>query len=375
MAPGMGRGLGSAALAATGVIGIVVALGACSSETIVRSTPPPEEDAAAPPDAGPTETDAADAAPPRDPTPADIRFSARAALPAGELLVVNDWRGDPNALYAMKPDGTARTAIFGASRVWSFGVSRDRKKIAFACEDPFAEARYGIKISDAIQHTWVYDVTTQQVSLLSKGNINDECHAFGPGDKDLWVCRRYDFTTEGRFKGWRLGKTELASGAFAFVTPEETSTVYRLDANVTPDGAELVSTRLEVSGGATQKYTIERRVLATGAVSTVRQDAGRVRLSPDGKSIVYTDYADARKLYVAPLDGLTPPVKILDKAGSDPAFSPDGARVAVLVDDRAENCSHVEIVKTDGSEAAAPVRVHDCARAKDFITSLAWIAP
>ena len=39
----------------------------------------------------------------------------------------------------------------------------------------------------------------------------------------------------------------VATGAFSFVTPEETGIVYRLDPNVTPDGQSLVSTRLEIA--------------------------------------------------------------------------------------------------------------------------------
>ncbi len=370
--------LGGAALAAVfASLSLAFAEGACSSDA-ATATPKATEDAgdASTADTGSTEDAGTDAStPPPDPTSSDIAFKARAALPAGELLVFDDWSKDPNGLYVSKPDGSAQTLIFEAKRVWSFGVSHDRKTIAFACEDPFAGRGCGFRFSDAFQNRWVYDVAGWRATLLSKGNVNDECHMFGPGDKELFVCRRYDFTKDGKFKGWRLAKTDLASGSFSFLTPEETTITYRLDPNVTPDGQSMISTRLVVTPPSSQTYAIEKRSPISGTASVLLADAGRVRLSPDGTKMVFTNYADARKLYVKAVDGASPAVKVLDAEASRPVFSPDGLRVAYLVDDKTANCQHIEIVKADGSDAASPTRVHDCATAKDFITALAWIAP
>src|SRR4051812_44008544 len=83
-----------------------------------------------------------------------------------------------------------------------------------------------------------------------------------------------------------------ASGAFTFVTPEETTILYRLDPNVTPDGQSLVSTKLEISG-STQTYTIERRTPISAAPTVLLANAGRLQLSPDGTKMVFTNYADA----------------------------------------------------------------------------------
>ncbi len=91
------------------------------------------------------------------------------------------------------------------------------------------------------------------------------------------------------------------------------------------------------------------------------------------ETMAYVDYAAGRAVMVARVDGAGTPVKITNAEGSRLTFSPDGAQVAYLADDKAANCQHIDVVAADGSTAATPMRVHDCAKAKDFITQLAWI--
>ncbi|MBW2457078.1 MAG: hypothetical protein JRI68_21360, partial [Deltaproteobacteria bacterium] len=53
--------------------------------------------------------------------------------------------------------------------------------------------------------------------------------------------------------------------------------------------------------------------------------------------------------------------------------SPDGSQVAYLQRDDGNNCSHIDVVAADGSEADTPTRVRDCAQSGEFITQVDWI--
>jgi hypothetical protein len=346
-------------------------LAACSSNPTT-----PTDDAGA--DAPPTKRDAgsdADAGPLPDPTPMDIGFEAVSPLGTGDWLLFNDWDAQPNTLSAMKPDGSGTTVLFKVNRVWSFGVSHDAKTIAFSCADPFQEQRYGITIGDAIQHTWLYEafgLSAKTPTLLASGNINDECHSFGPGDTELWVCRRYDFDAQGAYKGWRIARIDLATKAPTWVTPEEKP--FALSPQITPGGAQMLWTKLVITPPSTQTYSIEKMALPSGTPQTLKATAGRAALSPDGTRYAYTDYATtARDLWVAPVAGGGAPVQVTKAKASHPAWSPDGTEIAYLIDDGVANCQHVDVVKADGSEAMAPRRVRDCTKNKGFLTQLAWV--
>lgn len=332
-----------------------------------------DQSSPAAPDGGDSDAAGEGGGPAPTPDATSIEFAAKSKLPAGDSIVFNDWNSQPNAVWAVRPDGTGATEIFRARRVWSMGVSRSGAAIAFSSEDPFAQARYGITISDAIQQTWIYDDASQKVRFSGVGNVNDECHHFAPGDAALWVCRRYDFASSGANKGWRLGRMDPTTFAFTFETPEEAAGKYVLGPQVTPDGKTLYYFRLEVTPPNAQTYTILKRALPSGTPEVVRDKAGRLALSPDGQTMAYVDYAAGRAVMVARVDGAGTPVKITNAEGSRLTFSPDGAQVAYLADDKAANCQHIDVVAADGSTAATPMRVHDCAKAKDFITQLAWI--
>ena len=104
----------------------------------------------------------------------------------------------------------------------------------------------------------------------------------------------------------------------------------------------------------------------------MRSDASGNTLSPDGTHYAYADWSDNFKLYVSSLDGSSV-VKVADNAGTNLVFSPDGSELAYLRDDSTANCSHVEIVHTDGSDASSPTRIRDCQKTNEMITELAWI--
>jgi hypothetical protein len=293
-------------------------------------------------------------------------------LPAGEQLLFNDWTASPNAVYSIKPDGTGETEVFRVFRVWSMGVAHGANKIAFSSADPKQEERYGLAIGDAIQHTWVYDVATQTIAPLSRGNLNDECHTFSPDDKTLYVCRRYDFAIDGEYvvnKGWRITAIDLTSAASTFLSPL-VDREFHLGPQPSADGKELFYsiTKLE---GTKQTYRIVKTGLPAGGDATlVRADAARPSLSPDGTKYAYSNPLQKGALYVSDLASTTS-VKIASAAGTEVRWSPDGTRIAYLVHDAALNCSHIEIVKADGSQADSPTRIYTCST--KFLSELAWI--
>ncbi|MFO0666277.1 MAG: hypothetical protein U0174_20145 [Polyangiaceae bacterium] len=300
-------------------------------------------------------------------TKEEIEFVPKAALPSGESILANSW-GDPDAVFAMRPDGSDIADVFQARRVWSFGATRDGSQIAFSSEDPKTEAHYGITTTDSIQNTWLYDLGTKAITFLGPGNVNDECHAFSPDKKVLWVCRRYDFQTDNTFSGWRIGKFDLASGAFSFVTSEDDR--FALHPNLLSDGKTLLHGYIDVSVPTKPAYSIVKRSPETGPMTEVRPKAGRPSVSPDGSKYVFTDYANGGRLALANTDGSGSVTEVATQGG-DPAWSPDGKKLAITVDDKPNNCQHVDIVGID--PVAAPVRIFDCAQKKRFITNLAWV--
>jgi hypothetical protein len=308
------------------------------------------------------------------PTPADIQFQALAPLPSGELFVFNDWNVNPNTVSAVTVDGATTTKVFEAFRVWSMGVSHSAGTIAFACGDPQQLQHYGTDIGDSIQHTWLYDVATEGATLLTDGNVNDECHTFGPGDATLYLCRRYDFTNCGNNKGYRVGEVDLGSKMFSFLTPDDPSNM-TLDPAPTPDQTTLLFTivRLLPNG---QEDDIEQQPLSggmlTGMPADLRKNASNAVISPDGTRYAYLDYTDGGRLWVSNLDG-TGAVRVAPERGDSVSWSPDGTRVAYLGTDLALNCQHIEITMADGSTAATPTKIRDCGMTGEYITTLAWI--
>ncbi len=301
------------------------------------------------------------------PTPADIQFTVKNPLPAGESLVFNDWTPAPNVMSALSTDGKTVTPLFAAYRLWTFGVSHDAETIAFSCGDPEQEKHYGLTIGDSIQHTWAYDSNTGTASLLADGNVNDECHVFGPGDAQLFLCRRYDFTACGLNQGYRVGKIDLSSKAFTFLTPADDN-VYSLHGAPLADGSAMLFEDITLAG-ANAGRSIWKQGLPSGTATMVKASAGSPVISPDGARYAFTDYTDAASLHVVALDG-TGDVRLSD-GGDSATWSPDGTKIAYLVQDDTESCSHIDVVPADGS--AQPTRLRDCTTTTEFITELHWV--
>lgn len=305
------------------------------------------------------------------PTAADIQFHAVSPVPQGESILFNEWATSPNHVTALSVDGVTATRIFEAYRVWSMGASRTSGAIAFACGDPDQEKHYGLTLGDAIQHTWLYDVAAETATLLADGNLSDECHAFGPGDATLYVCRRANYSLCDDYDPYRVAAIDLATKAATYLTPADSPNM-ALHPQPLPDGKSLLFEQITVTPQAIQ-HDIESLPLPPGAPTTLRQAATNPMISPDGARYVFLDTNDQNQLWVSNLDG-TQPVRISRHHGTSITWSPDGARVAFLYYDPMDGCSSIEIVAADGSTVDAPLRVRDCATTGEFITQIAWIA-
>lgn len=303
-----------------------------------------------------------------EPEPADIGFQPVNAVPSGEQLVFNDWNTQPNAVYSIKPDGSAETKLFEAYRVWSMGVTKV-SKIAFACGDPLQKEHYGVEIGDAVQHTWVYDVAAQSAAVLAWGNINDECHGWNAKNDAMTVCRRRDFMPDGSNKTYRIGRL-ATSGAFEWLGLGEdpSPTTMELHPQLSADESTLYYTLIQVSGGKQQR-SIMKKTLPGGAPATLRANASSGVLSPDGSRLLFADTTQQSALFSMKLDG-SDLIKVASRNGTNATWSPDGSKVAYLWGETM-GCNHIEVVLADGTQADAPVRIRDCGSA--FVTDLAWV--
>ncbi len=302
------------------------------------------------------------------PTPTDVDFVQGAPLLEGEQILFNDWSPQPNELLTMRPDGADETVILQAYRVWSFGVSGSLQKIAFAAGDPDQVANYGVTLGDAIQPTFVYDLECGTVGALTWGNLNDECHTFGADDRYVYLCRRSDFDDMGG-SAYRLGRVEVATGTFEWLSPEEAAT-HRLSPQPTADQTELFLYRILVPGGG----AIVRAPVLGGAEIVVRDRAGYPRLSPDGSRLLAADFDQGGALVSLDTAGGAPVLVAAGESLTTAVWSPDGSRVAFLRWDDVGSCSHVETAAADGSEAQATTRIHDCVASGRFVTELSWVA-
>lgn len=321
------------------------------------------------PDAGPV-VDAG-------PGPADeIGFASRNALTSGSWLLANDWASEPNVAFVIPTADLAapRRELFGVNRVWSLGATADGATIWFSAFDAGQEARFGLTFGDSIQNTFAYDAATQTVRAVAPGgwaNVNDECHAPSPDGASLYVCRRYDFTAEGGFSGWRLGRFALATGGFEFVRPDAGGGPFELVPQPLPGGTRLVF-ELRARPPATGA-SLHVRDLAAGTEQMIRANASRPLLAPDGHHLLFRD-TTTRTYQVMDLDQPgAAPVEVsptLDPGSA--AWSPDGQAIVYAVYDAANTCDHLERVTFAGTWAA-PARVRDCTVTGEFITRLAWL--
>lgn len=302
------------------------------------------------------------------PDAADVFFAAVTPLPAGESIVFNDWNESPNPVLAMRPDGSDETTVFVAYRIWSMGISADTGTIAFSAGDPEQEAHFGITLGDAIQPTFLYDVASETAENLSYGNINDECLTFSADGSHLYTCRRYDFTDAPSSKGYRLGRIDIASKAFEFITPEDAS-VLTLTPQPSADESLLYYGLVPVPGDRSVVST----PLPAREPTEIKADASYPLLSPDKTRLLMTDYTQSGSLISTDLNGGDVVTVALGEGLSTAAWSPDGSQVVFLRDDDNAPCAHVEIAAADGSEAASTNRIHDCVESGRFITELQWV--
>lgn len=327
------------------------------------------DDGGATPDAGP----APDAM--EDPLD-DIGFEAMQDLPSGSWLLLNEWASSPNFAFVLPTDdlGTStRRVLFTVNRVWSMGAAADGSAIYFSAWDPRQQERYGITIGDAIQNSYVYQPATREVRTLAWGSINDECQEPSPDGAYLYLCRRYDWTPEGAYLGWRIGRLELATGDFEFLRPDAPGGPFELNPVPLPGGTTVLfeeRARPPLTGA-----TLRTIDLASGAEEQVRVQAGRPQLAPDGHRVLFEDATDQFRLKILDLDAPAAPLEVVSPTIDigDAAWSPDGATIVYTVYDAANACDHLEVVADEGAAWSAPTRVRDCTSTGEFVTDISWI--
>lgn len=308
--------------------------------------------------------------PPFEPGPDDVMFEALGPVPEGESILFNDWNPIPNELNAIAPDGTGETNILRVYRIWSMAVSADVSTIAMSTGDPDQEEHYGITIGDAIQPTFIYDVATQEADNLTFGNINDECHRFGASGDTLYLCRRYDFDAEGASNGYRIGKVDIATKAFEWLTEEEDD-FFTLHPEPNDDETSLYFTRIPVPTG--DRTIVSSPLPDLGQETLVRSKAGTALLSKGGTRLLFQDYSQMGSLVALDLE-TDETVLIAQGPGvSTGRWSPDGANIVYLRDDETQPCSHIHVAPSDGSQPEG-TRIHDCVESGRFITELEWVS-
>ncbi len=315
------------------------------------------------------------------PSPIDeIGFVAGDPLPAGTWLLANEWAGTPNQVFALDPadlGGVART-VFRSTRVWSMAAPPDGRAVVFSSNDPLQAERFGVTIGDAIQNSFWFDSRERTVRLLAPAgsgwaNVNDEAFRVAPDGAHVYLSRRYDFTAEGAFQGWRLGRLGVADGGFEFLRPDVPGGPFELRPQQVP-GTREVLFELRARPPATGS-TLHVRHLDTGAERLVRDGSGRPNLGPDGRRVLFADRTDQQRLKTFDLQAPgDPAVPVSPTAGAgDAAWSPDGETIVYTVFDSARSCDHLERVVWTGAAWSAPERVRDCAQTGEFITNLAWV--
>ena len=315
------------------------------------------------------------------PGPADdIGLQAGPPLGSGQWLLANRWSPAPDAVFALDPadlGGPART-VLTANRVWSMGASADGRTILFSSHDPMRETQFGLTLLDSIQNSFAFDTAARTVALLAPAgsawaNVNDECLQPSADGAYVYLCRRYDFTAQGSFLGWRLGRIRVADGSFEFLRPDVPGGPFELTVQELPGATHvLFELRARPPETGSSLYT---RELSTGTEVVVRANARRPILAPDGHRVLFADATDQSRLKTFDLQAPgDPAVPVSTTAGAgDAAWSPDGQTIVYSVFDQAKSCDHLERVTWSGTAWSAPARVRDCAQTGEVITSLAWV--
>jgi len=302
--------------------------------------------------------------------PEDIGFAEIASPASGSWIYFGVW-GSPDSLEMISPDGAETATRFTVDRLWSFGVAHDGVTIAFSSADPYQEEHWCLTLGDAVQHTWLFESSSQPEQITS-GPVNDECHLFSPDDSALYMCRRADFwqelTDDGPVFGndpYRILVHELDSGEETWLTElveanNDIGPALRADGSILfwrQESPSFDQTLMSMDGDGAN-------------IAALVEDGTNPVTSPDGDQLLYRD--SWRRLMLGDSSDPSGATMIVDGGDDfvlDFDFSPELTRVAYTRGREDASCSDLWVADLDGENQTLLV---DCVDTAQFITGVRW---
>ena len=295
--------------------------------------------------------------------------TGRAAAPPGHGFVFTVNQGGWNEIFVMDEQGNNRrrlteTAPAGANAAGNTSPkwSPDGKRIAFVSTGDALEE------DENTAELYVMDADGSNKIRLTTNDVADGSPDWSPDGKHLAFVRA---------KNWGSENVEVAlyvmdaDGSNERVLRRETSgtgPIFLSTPRWSPDGSRIAYTRSALSEESAKVSLMTIGSDGNEAIEIAR-DAGEPAWSPDGNRIAFTSNSSrfgetcfhecqaSGEIYVARSDGGDPRRLTTSEADdAEPAWSPDGKRIA-FVSDRSDRDGHEYEIYVVSSEGGDPVRI------------------